>query len=104
MTAGLALDEVFARIPDGWFEMGSDDGPEEERPVHRVWVDAFDFAVYPVTCHAYASFLAATGHASPRDWPLFSTIPDRPVVGVSWLDCQAYCQWRESEGSPVRLP
>ncbi len=40
----------------------------------------------------------------PRDWPLFSTIPDRPVVGVSWLDCQAYCQWRASEGPLVRLP
>ena len=53
----MALDEVFVRIPEGWFQMGSDEGPDEERPVHRVWVEAFDFAVYPVTCRAYALFL-----------------------------------------------
>ena len=100
----MARDEAFARIPGGWFQMGSDEGPDEERPVHSVWVEAFEFAVYPVTCRAYALFLRASGHEPPRDWTVFSTIPDRPVVGVSWLDCQAYCQWRASEGSPVRLP
>ena len=97
-------DDVFARIPEGWFEMGNDDGPEEERPAHRVWIEAFELAVYPVTCRAYAAFLAATGHEAPRDWAVFSTIPDRPVVGVSWFDCQAYCAWQTTQGSPVRLP
>lgn len=101
---GVALDDVFVRIPEGWFLMGSDDGPAEERPAHRVWVDAFDLGAYPVTARAYARFLAATGHESPRDWSVFSVIPDGPVVGVSWHDCQAYCQWRTSEGTPVRLP
>ena len=100
----MALDEVFARLPEGWFQMGSDEGPGEERPVHRVWVEAFDFAVYPVTCRAYALFLRASGHEPPCDWTLLSTIADRPVVGVSWFDCQAYCRWRASEGSPERLP
>ena len=97
-------DDLFARIPAGWFQMGSADGPDDERPVHAVWLAAFELAVYPVTCRAYERFLRATGHESPRDWPRFSTIPDRPVVGVSWFDCQAYCRWRESEGMPVRLP
>jgi formylglycine-generating enzyme required for sulfatase activity len=104
MTTGAALDDVFVRIPEGWFLMGSDDGPAEERPAHRVWVDAFDLAVYPVTCRAYARFLEATGHDVPREWPRLATDPDHPVVGVSWLDCEAYCRWRASEGAPVRLP
>ena len=104
MTAGPDLDDAFVRIPEGWFQMGSDNGPDEEQPVHRVWVEFFDLAVYPVTCQAYARFLQATGHEAPRDWPIFSAIPERPVVGVSWFDCQAYCRWRTSEGSPVRLP
>jgi len=30
-------------IPEGWFLMGSETGQENERPVHRVWVDAFDW-------------------------------------------------------------
>jgi sulfatase modifying factor 1 len=28
-------------LPGGWFEMGSSDGKADERPVRRVWVDAF---------------------------------------------------------------
>ena len=95
---------AFVSIPGGSFEMGSADGADDERPVHRVSIETFELAVYPVTCLAYQRFLAATGHEAPRDWQIFSTVPDRPVVGVSWFDCQAFCRWRTSEGLPVRLP
>ena len=94
----------FAVIPAGWFEMGSDEGPEDERPRHRVWVDAFALAIHPVTCGEYAAFLRTSGHEEPRDWTLFATAPDLPVVGVSWFDCLAYCHWRSAGGTPVRLP
>jgi formylglycine-generating enzyme len=94
----------FSRIPEGWFLMGTDDGQEDERPVHRVWVDLFELAVHPITCEQYALFLSATGHEPPRDWGTALSGPDLPVVGVSWLDCQAYCAWRASAGDPVRLP
>jgi sulfatase modifying factor 1 len=94
----------FALIPSGSFGMGSDDGPDDERPVHRVWVDAFELAVYPVTCGEYAAFLAATGHEQPRDCAQLGTSADLPVVGVSWVDCQAYCRWRVAGGNNVRLP
>jgi formylglycine-generating enzyme required for sulfatase activity len=94
----------FAAIPEGWFQMGTDDGPDDERPAHRVWVDAFELAVYPVSRAEYEAFLGATRHEPPRDWRLFDTSPDVPVVGVSWFDCQAYCEWRTSEGASVRLP
>ena len=94
----------FAPVPGGAFLMGSDDGAEDERPVHRVRVDDFEMAICPVTCEEYRAFLGATGHEQPRDWDVFATSPDLPVVGVSWLDCQAYCAWRTSEGTPVRLP
>jgi sulfatase modifying factor 1 len=100
----MTPDDAFVPIPEGWFRMGSDEGADDERPVHDVWVGAFEMAVYPVTCRAYEQFLHATGHDTPREWHVFSTIPDRPVVGVSWFDCQAYCRWRASEGAPVRLP
>ena len=101
---GNQADESFASIPGGWFQMGSADGADDERPVHRVWVDAFELAIYPVTCRDYARFLTDTSHEEPRDWRVFSTDPDRPVVGVSWFDCQAYCRWREAGGHSVRLP
>jgi formylglycine-generating enzyme required for sulfatase activity len=97
-------DALFSRIPDGWFLMGGDEGTDDEAPVHRVWVDAFELAVHPVTRQQYGAFLRATGHAWPRDWSPASTGLDLPVVGVSWFDCQAYCAWRSADGEPVRLP
>lgn len=84
--------------------MGSDSGADDERPVHRVWLNPFELAAYPVTREAYGRFLAETGHEPPRDWALFGGLPDLPVVGVSWFDCQAYCQWRSAAGDPVRMP
>jgi|SRR5579872_2038193 len=95
----------YVAVPGGAFLMGSDSGQDDERPVHRVEVDGFDLSVFPVTRREYAIFLAATGHDRPRDWPLASfTGDDRPVVGVSWHDAVAYCEWRARDGSPERLP
>lgn len=95
----------FERIPAGRFLMGSDAGQDDERPVHPVDLDAFEMCAYPVTRAQYARFLAATGHAQPRDWldPAFAA-DDLPVVGVSWHDAMAYCAWRAEGGSAERLP
>jgi formylglycine-generating enzyme required for sulfatase activity len=84
--------------------MGSDDGAENERPRHRARVDAFEMVVYPVTRREYGMFLDSTGHEPPREWTSMPTGPDRPVVGVSWVDCEAYCRWRSSQSDPIRLP
>ena len=65
-VAGPAVRESFVRIPEGWFQMGSEDGPEDAGPVHRVWVDTFEMAIHPVTCGQYAGFLRATGHEPPE--------------------------------------
>jgi formylglycine-generating enzyme required for sulfatase activity len=96
---------TFERVPSGSFLMGSDAGQDDERPVHRVHVDAFEMSRYPVTRREYAAFLSATGHATPRDWddPAFAG-DDLPVIGVSWHDASAYCAWRASTGSAERLP
>jgi sulfatase modifying factor 1 len=97
------VEEVFRSIPAGWFLMGSDEGQDDETPVHRVWVEAFELAIYPVTEAQYGQFLAETHHDAPREWAPSTSVPDLPVVGVSWLDAQAYCTWR-SHAHPTRLP
>ena len=33
----------------GYFAMGSEGNGENEAPVHRVWIDAFALAKYPVS-------------------------------------------------------
>ena len=96
----------FVRIPAGGFVMGSDAGRSDEAPEHRVWIDAFELAVDPVTRAQYARFLAATGREAPREWDNARfAAPDLPVVGVSWNDAVVYCLWRTSQlRDPARLP
>jgi sulfatase modifying factor 1 len=96
----------MARIPEGWFLMGSETGQDNERPVHRVWIDAFELAVCQVTNTEYALFLAATRHHLPLHWhdPDFSHA-EQPVVGTSWFDAVAYCEWlARATGRSYRLP
>jgi sulfatase modifying factor 1 len=92
----------FARIPAQSFLMGSDDGRPDECPVHRVWVDAFEIGVYQVINAEFAAFANATGHPPP---PAPFRDPEQPVVGVSWFEAVAYCDWlRSVSGRRVRLP
>jgi formylglycine-generating enzyme required for sulfatase activity len=93
-------------ISEGWFLMGGESGQDNERPVHRVWVDAFELAAYQVTNADYAHFLAATNHRQPLHWndPNLSH-PEQPVVAPSWFDAVAYCEWLSVQtGRSYRLP
>ncbi len=86
--------------------MGSETGQDNERPVHRVWVDAFDLASCQVTNADYSRFLKATKHRKTLHWedPLLAH-PQQPVVAVSWFDAAAYCEWlSRMTGERYRLP
>ncbi len=86
--------------------MGSDEGQDDERPSHRVFVKSFEMGVYPITRAEYEVFLRGTHHHLPRDWshPSFAR-PDLPVVGVSWEDAVAYCAWLTArDARRARLP
>ncbi|MGH8638413.1 MAG: formylglycine-generating enzyme family protein [Burkholderiales bacterium] len=121
-------------IPAGDFLMGSDDGEEDERPVHRVRLDEFTIGAQPVTNADYARFVHATGHRVPgvHELPIVVTAGDgeredvfrrtseryvwstgepprdrldHPVTMVRWEDAAAYCVWlSEATGRSFRLP
>jgi len=93
-------------VPAGDFLMGCEQGRDEERPVHRVWVDAFEMAIYQVRNRDFAAFMPATGHPAPPNWGQEGfNDPDHPVVSVSWVEAQKYCRWLEGlTGRPYRLP
>ena len=95
---------ALAAIPAGWFLMGSPEGQgrAEERPVHRVWVDSFEMGRRQVTNRDYARFLKASGHLPPSFWSQTEfSAPDQPVVGPSWFDAMAYCDWLSRETSEL---
>jgi formylglycine-generating enzyme required for sulfatase activity len=72
-------------IPEGFFLMGSENGPENEMPRHRVWVDSFGLGKFPVTNREYRIFVEAEQVPAPSFWSetMFAE-PEQPVVGVNW--------------------
>jgi formylglycine-generating enzyme required for sulfatase activity len=103
--AGIIEPEVV-RIPGGWFWMGSESGRDDERPAHRVWVEAFELAAYQVTNAEYGCFLSATKAAAPPCWTDANfNDPKMPVVAVSWFEAADYCDWlSKATGKTYRLP
>ena len=87
----------MAPIPAGEFWMGVDGtiGLDDERPRHKVWLDAYVMDRYEVTTSRYAAFLTASGRAAPWLWDSVNLQlhGDRPVIGVDWEDAEAYCRW-----------
>jgi formylglycine-generating enzyme required for sulfatase activity len=106
ISARVSVEPTMVDIPAGWFSMGSEAGQENERPVHRVWVDAFQLGAYQVTHQNYASFLETTDSPEPPVWNDANfNHPDQPVVAVSWFDAQKYCEWLSVlSGRRYRLP
>jgi formylglycine-generating enzyme required for sulfatase activity len=100
------VEPACVAIPGGWFLMGCETGRDEEKPVHRVWVDSFEMAARQVTNRDYAAFMEDTHRRPPKHWTdVEFSHPDQPVVAISWLDASAYCQWLSKRtGRDYRLP
>ena len=96
-------------IPAGEFEMGSNQGAANERPVRTVYVDAFYMDMYEVTNAQYKVFIEANPQwqkdniaAEYHDGVYLrlwdgNTYPegkaDHPVIYVSWYAAMAYAEW-----------
>jgi formylglycine-generating enzyme required for sulfatase activity len=105
-THSLAIEPSLVQIPAAWFLMGSTTGQDCERPIHRVWVDAFLIAATQVTNAQYEHFLLAMSTQAPPFWsdPNFNH-PQQPVTGVSWFEAARYCEWLGSQtGRTYRMP
>lgn len=116
-TTGLAADgrvrSDMVAIPAGAFTMGSNDGPDDERPAHPANVASFEFDRLPVTNQQVAEFLNAVGthnkngerlfddddpdariHKQRTRWVADKGFENHPVVEVSWPGARDYCEWR----------
>lgn len=111
LGAPLAAAQMVS-IPAGEFTMGSDTGPADERPSHRLSLPAFEIDRFPVTNAQFATFLNAIGPTNPAGEALFDSddpdarihrrgdqwladagFEDHPVVEVSWAGARDFCAW-----------
>lgn len=102
----MIIEPELIIVRAGEFLMGSDTGAKNERPVHRVFVDAFAIGRLAITNRLYRSFIEDTGHQVPPGWndPRFNQA-EQPVTSVSWFDAIAYCEWLSEKTTRLyRLP
>lgn len=66
-----------------------------ERPAHRVSLDAFVIDRFEITNEQYDAFLEMAGRKRSEyaNFPSADMGPDLPVVGLTWEDADAYCRW-----------
>jgi len=97
-------------IPGGSFNMGSNDGDDDERPVHSVTVRTFEMSKTAVTFRQYRACVSAGGCTPAHvddgtcwiwngsKWeqgrlPSSFQGDEQPVVCVDWDQAQAYARW-----------
>ncbi|PID95479.1 MAG: hypothetical protein CSA94_01405 [Bacteroidetes bacterium] len=107
---GNYADKVF--VKGGTFDMGSNNGDSDEKPIHSVTVRDFYIGKYEVTNAQYAEFLNAKGNQidSGNTWldinssycqiekvgnkfQAKSGKETYPVIEVTWYGARAYAQW-----------
>ena len=96
VTGDLPTSEGMVKVTSGSYEVGlsQTDGYHAAPQVIALkdfWIDQ-----YQVTNAQYQQYMSETGAAPPQTWP---GVPDHPVIGVTWDQALAYCQWKNK-----RLP
>ena len=128
-TAGIPA-MVF--IQGGTFQMGSNDGEDDEQPVHSVTLSSFYLGKYEITVSQFMQFINETGYQTDADkdgggyiwsgseWKKSSGVNwkcdaegnirsqseyNHPVIQISWNDATEYCNWLSRKtGKSYRLP
>lgn len=81
-------------VPAGKFTRGSNLA-DDEKPIRKIYLNAFYMDKYEVTVGEYAKYLTVTDMEEPPDWDTMNQPQHqrRPVVNVSWEDAVNYCKW-----------
>lgn len=125
-AARFVVPQGMVWVPETQFMLGDvvGDGSANEKPAHIVRVGDFLISKHEVTNQEYFAFSKETGKHTP-EWiepggqyhyqtgadDFYKKIGpglyalDHPVVGVSWQDAVAYCEWLSKKTSlRYRLP
>ena len=88
-------------VGEGEFIMGSNDGDNDEKPVHTVYLDAFWIDQTEVTNAQYQQCVTAGACTKPSSVASYTrssyygndSYADYPVIYVFWNQANDYCQW-----------
>ncbi len=102
----------MALISEGSFTMGSNVGPEDEKPEHIIFLKSFYLDILPVSNADFAQFLNSQGlknqqgetfyddldsdariHLQRSIWQADVGYARHPVNEVSWVGAREYCIW-----------
>lgn len=85
---------LMSYIPAGEFQMGSEDGGDDEKPVHTVYLDGFWMDQTEVTNAMYATCVTNGRCEEPSDRTYFDNplYANHPVVYVDWEAANNYCE------------
>jgi formylglycine-generating enzyme required for sulfatase activity len=96
VQGGMAQPEGMVVIPAGEFWMGTEDGLQDARPLHRVHLSSYWFDKYEVTNARYRQCVEGGGCTPPKDRQAFED-PQRvqyPVTNITWSQARSFCQWQ----------
>jgi formylglycine-generating enzyme required for sulfatase activity len=108
------LPPLWVELPGGRFTMGD----EKTGPPHEVELSPFKISKYPITNAQFERFMNDGGYQNEKWWSKAGwkyrqernweeprlwrdedyNLPNQPVVGVSWFEAEAFCNWLSAEG------
>ncbi len=103
--AGFFNNSTMIYIPEETFNMGTNSEVSfpKERPSHTVSISSFWISKYEITFNQYDNFCTSIDKPKPYDekWGR----GNRPVINISWIEANAYCEWLSAKtGLTFRLP
>jgi len=94
--------EGMVWIPEGMFWMGSNDGPPDEQPRHKVALNGFYIDKYEVTNAQFTKFVAATKYQTVAELkPDAKKFPDAPKDRLVPFSAVFKCCPADTNGAPV---
>ncbi|HEY9232835.1 MAG TPA: SUMF1/EgtB/PvdO family nonheme iron enzyme, partial [Blastocatellia bacterium] len=84
-------------VPEGEFVMGDDNGPDDERPAHKVKLPAYYIDKYEVSNAQYKRFCdderGGKYPVTAVDPNYVTQFPKLPVVGITYDDAIEFAKW-----------
>lgn len=93
-------------VAGGTFQMGSNDGNDNEKPVHSVMLSSFSIGETEVTQALWYAVMGQRPTSDGYQWSSSYGLGDQyPAYNVSWNDCQEFItKLNQLTGQTFRLP